>query len=343
MPPFDRRRSVQGRTASGRTGPAVFTSDDLDRDLTALMQDPLYWRERDRDFADHVTRQFQRVHGPDGPTPDGDGKRRGTLEVPRLRRRPGDDRLKQPVGRDAPNRPDDVTRLQRALSETGDYTFTAPRERSGVMSANLETAVTRYQRRTGLKPDGYVAPDGPTVQQIAAQADENIENAPSTSGKRFADGLENELKETETSNDAADDDTPNAAKQNECSRLAKLIDVEKYNISSYKQRLKEAQRKIEVIDEEIKHLTSSREAIIEMGADAYAAALAARLGITGIVVFIIYKARKQINFKATIDRLRSARQDQEAVMNQSRREIEEHRSFLEEARNGYSEKCEPTT
>ena len=144
MPPFDRRRSFPGRPA-----PAVFTSDDLDRDLTALMQDPLYWRERDRDFADHVTRQFERVHGPDGPAPDGDGRRRGTLEVPRLSRRPGDGRLKQPVGRDAPNRPDDVTRLQRALSETGDYTFTAPRERSGVMSANLETALTRYQRRTG--------------------------------------------------------------------------------------------------------------------------------------------------------------------------------------------------
>ena len=37
MPPFDRRRSVRGRTAFGRTTPAVFTSDDLDRDLTALM------------------------------------------------------------------------------------------------------------------------------------------------------------------------------------------------------------------------------------------------------------------------------------------------------------------
>jgi hypothetical protein len=121
--------------------------------------------------ADHVTRQFQRVHGPDGPTPDAEGKRRGTLEVPRLRRRPGDERLKQPVGRDAPNRPDDVARLQRALSETGDYTFTAPRERSGVMSANLETALTRYQRRTGLKPDGVVAPDGPTIQRVNAETE----------------------------------------------------------------------------------------------------------------------------------------------------------------------------
>jgi peptidoglycan hydrolase-like protein with peptidoglycan-binding domain len=123
--------------------------------------------------ADHVTRQFQRVHGPDGPAPDAEGKRRGTLQVPRLRRRPGDDRLKQPVGRDAPNRPDDVARLQRALSETGDYTFTAPRERSGVMNANLDTAVTRYQRRNGLKPDGVVTPDGPTIQQIAAEAEAN--------------------------------------------------------------------------------------------------------------------------------------------------------------------------
>jgi hypothetical protein len=33
------------------------------------MQDPPYWRERDRDFADDVTRQFQHVHGPDGPRP----------------------------------------------------------------------------------------------------------------------------------------------------------------------------------------------------------------------------------------------------------------------------------
>jgi hypothetical protein len=183
MPPFDRRRSSPGRTA-----PAVFTSDDLDRDLTALMQDPLYWRERDKDFTDHVTRQFERVHGPDGPKPDGDGKRRGTLEVPRLRRRPGDERLKQPVGRDAPNRPDDVTRLQRALSETGDYTFTAPRERSGVMSPNLDTAVTRYQRRTGLKPDGVVAPNGPTVQQIAAEAERGFSVTSAHAGPTPASG-----------------------------------------------------------------------------------------------------------------------------------------------------------
>jgi chromosome segregation ATPase len=39
------------------------------------------------------------------------------------------------------------------------------------MSANLDTALTRYQRRTGLQPDGYAAPDGPTVQQIAAEAE----------------------------------------------------------------------------------------------------------------------------------------------------------------------------
>ena len=39
------------------------------------------------------------------------------------------------------------------------------------MSANLDTALTRYQRRTGLKPDGVVAPGGPTVQQIAAEAE----------------------------------------------------------------------------------------------------------------------------------------------------------------------------
>ena len=188
MPPFDRRRSFPDRAAFGRTAPAVFTSDDLDRDLTALMQDPLYWRERDRDFADHVTRQFERVHGAGGPAPDGDGKRRGTLEVPRLRRRPGDERLKQPVGRNAPNRPDDVTRLQRALSETGDYTFTAPRERSGVMSPNLDTAVTRYQRRTGLKPDGVVAPDGPTIQQIAAEAERGFSVTSAHAGPTPASG-----------------------------------------------------------------------------------------------------------------------------------------------------------
>ena len=110
--------------------------------------------------------------------------------MPRLRRRPGDDRLKQPVGRDAPNRPDDVARLQRALSETGDYTFTAPRERSGVMTANLETAVTRYQRRTGLNPDGVVAPDGPTIQRVNAEADNigNRPSAPSASQERNTPG-----------------------------------------------------------------------------------------------------------------------------------------------------------
>jgi hypothetical protein len=139
------------------------------------------------------------VHGPDGPTPDADGKRRGTLEVPRLRRRPGDERLRQPVGRDAPNKPDDVARLQRALSETGDYTFTAPRERSGVMSANLETALTRYQRRTGLNPDGVVAPDGPTIQRVNAEAAEFTERAFSESASQERDVSGRDTREADAS------------------------------------------------------------------------------------------------------------------------------------------------
>jgi hypothetical protein len=112
-----------------------------------------------------------RANGPDRAAPDDDGKRRGTLEVPRLRRRPGDDRLRQPVGRSAPNKPGDVARLQRALSDTGDYAFTAPRERSGVMSTGLDTALTRFQTRTGLKPDGYAAPVGPTIQRVNAETE----------------------------------------------------------------------------------------------------------------------------------------------------------------------------
>ncbi|MDZ7714266.1 MAG: peptidoglycan-binding domain-containing protein [Rhodovibrio sp.] len=99
-----------------------------------------------------------------------------TLSQPGARRKPGGAagvRRGHPVdhGGGGADEPDDVTRLQRALSETGDYAFTAPRERSGAMSANLETALTRYQRRTGLDPDGVAAPNGPTVQQIAAGAE----------------------------------------------------------------------------------------------------------------------------------------------------------------------------
>jgi peptidoglycan hydrolase-like protein with peptidoglycan-binding domain len=162
-------------------------SDDLDADLRQLTVDPLYFRDRDPDYVDHVTRQFERIHGPDGPAPGPDGKRRGTLEVPRLRRRPGDHRLKRPVGRGGANELDDVARLQRALSETGDYAFAAPRERSGVMSANLEAAVRRFQRRTGLKPDGYVAPDGPTIQRVNGEATDTTATPPLPARKPGSD------------------------------------------------------------------------------------------------------------------------------------------------------------
>jgi hypothetical protein len=58
------------------------------------------------------------------------------------------------------------------------------------MSANLETALTRYQRRTGLKPDGVVAPDGPTIQRVNAEADNigNRPSAPSASQERTTPG-----------------------------------------------------------------------------------------------------------------------------------------------------------
>jgi peptidoglycan hydrolase-like protein with peptidoglycan-binding domain len=193
------RRHELLRTPAGhrpRLGPADpqrqpstprIDSGDLDADLRQLTGDPLYFRDRDPDYVDHVTRQFERIHGPDGPAPGPDGRRRGTLEVPRLRRRPGDHRLKRPVGRGGANDPDDVARLQRALSETGDYAFAAPRERSGVMSPNLETAVLRYQRRTGLDPDGYVVPDGPTIQRVNGEAAETAATPPLPARKPGSD------------------------------------------------------------------------------------------------------------------------------------------------------------
>jgi hypothetical protein len=291
--------------------------------------------------ADHVTRQFERVHGPDGPTPDADGKRRGTLEVPRLRRRPGDNRLKQPVGRDAPNRPDDVARLQRALSETGDYTFTAPRERSGVMSANLDTAVTRYQRRIGLNPDGVVAPDGPTVQQIAAEAEadkgaqlretaeseKTVKTAPTVerSSSPPSEGTASNSEATEANRQPAESKACLQAKKDHLNAQADLED-RKQNLASFQER-------VENINEAIKEIaTGQDETMTEAALDAFIKGVLRRFGLYGFIAYFVYEAVKRVDQYATIENLRSAREAQKREIEIIKSEIESFKNAMSDAR-----------
>jgi hypothetical protein len=288
--------------------------------------------------ADHVTRQFERVHGPDGPTPDAEGKRRGTLEVPRLRRRPGDDRLKKPVGRDAPNRPDDVARLQRALSETDDYTFTAPRERSGVMSANLETALTRYQRRTGLKPDGVVAPGGPTVQQIAAEAEANVE-------KGF--GESETFERLPASNQETEDlqkDDPTAGNpeaweeppsESPACQQAK-VDMVNFsdNLEAARDQLQEEQKRLENVEEALREIQHGRSrGLAERAMDRLIRRVLVRLGLVGLIVYVIYKGEQIIDRAATMDKLNDRRTSLQNEVEIQKQRVQEHLKKVEDARD----------
>jgi hypothetical protein len=67
------------------------------------------------------------------------------------------------------------------------------------MTANLENAVTRYQRRTGLNPDGVVAPDGPTLQRVNAEAAEFTDRAFSESDPQERDVSGRDTREADAS------------------------------------------------------------------------------------------------------------------------------------------------
>ena len=83
--------------------------------------------------------------------------------------------LSAPVGRDAPNRPEDVKSVQILLNrlppESGaaQGTGPAPLAEDGRFGPQTLAAILGLQRRIGLEaPDGVVDPDGPTLRHLTA-------------------------------------------------------------------------------------------------------------------------------------------------------------------------------
>ena len=112
----------------------------IERELDALFADPLNQSTTDLEFAKFADRQVKRVFGTDPVEKDGAGRnmsprpKRTDLEVFRPAFRQGDLALDRSVGKGAENRPEDVIRVQRLLSNAGTFEFAVPRERSGKVS-----------------------------------------------------------------------------------------------------------------------------------------------------------------------------------------------------------------
>jgi peptidoglycan hydrolase-like protein with peptidoglycan-binding domain len=59
-------------------------------------------------------------------------------------------------------------KVQKALSNSGDYIFDIAKETSGKPSPGLGGAVRAFQKSKGLKVDGLLNPDGPTIKALTA-------------------------------------------------------------------------------------------------------------------------------------------------------------------------------
>ncbi len=177
----------------------------IERALTGLVADPLYWQDQDEDYFQYVRRQYAQVYGSGKVQRDATGRQRETAPKPEYaegRRgldwfapepKPQDLHPRGPVGRsvstggaapqaagsrrpgNAPvntpgNARRDVVGLQKALAGTGWYHWQPPHEPSGQVTEALDAAIRAFQQAHGLMVDGLVTPDGPTLRSLAQAA-----------------------------------------------------------------------------------------------------------------------------------------------------------------------------
>ena len=104
----------------------------VERDLKSLVADPQHGRNRDPEFSTFVARQFSRVHGDGRLERDATGRARparpvrADIEVFRPKPRRDDLKFGAGVGPSEANKPADVMRAQRLLSNAGAFTFAVP-------------------------------------------------------------------------------------------------------------------------------------------------------------------------------------------------------------------------
>lgn len=70
------------------------------------------------------------------------------------------------VGPDQPNQPEDVIKVETILGNTGDHDLVRTDGPTGFWSPDKENAVRSWQAKNGLKVDGLLKPNGPTITSL---------------------------------------------------------------------------------------------------------------------------------------------------------------------------------
>jgi hypothetical protein len=97
------------------------------------------------------------------------------MYAPETKRRDDEDALEDwfgladTVGLGRMNGRRDVFKVESILADAGDLDFAGTNGPSGYGHYTLDDGVRRYQKRTGLKVDGWLRPDGPTVTKMREQ------------------------------------------------------------------------------------------------------------------------------------------------------------------------------
>jgi hypothetical protein len=207
------------------------------------------------------------------------------------------------------------------------------------MSATLENAVTRYQRRTGLKPDGYVAPDGPTVQQIAAEANKGAQLRETTESEKTVKNAPtverpSSLASERTSSDSEDTERNQPpAESNACQQAKKDHLIAKEKVEDLERDLTSTQNRIDNINQAIREIaTGQDQTLTEAALEEFIKAVLRRFGLYGFIVYVVYETVKRVDQYATIENLRSEREAQERQAQTIKDEIESAKEVMSEAR-----------
>ena len=157
----------------GGMGRAFAAEDEesMRRKLRQLTSDPLASVRSDPEFLAFKSDQFRRVY-PGAQEYDATGRAIDPTPLvtaiepfrPKVKR--DDLAFSAPVGTNGANKFSDLLGAKRALSNTGLFDFDVTRERSDHAGPAFTDVVKAFQRNRGLKVDGLMNPDGPTVKSL---------------------------------------------------------------------------------------------------------------------------------------------------------------------------------
>jgi hypothetical protein len=76
------------------------------------------------------------------------------------------------VGRNRPNRRDDLIKVESLLANDGDPDLRGRDGPSGRWNTDIDAAIRRFQKRNRLKVDGWLRPGGPTIEALRARQED---------------------------------------------------------------------------------------------------------------------------------------------------------------------------